>query len=100
MEVVDLKDLIMHHYCGPKNLKPSPTYTPFKDVNNENFVFMMPHDLVLVLVWTGKTQNVVVKNDQNEFQKRSLNKVKFKKKSFLFCCVDMGLEHQGNLSTK
>jgi hypothetical protein len=68
MEVVDLEDPIMHHYCGPKNLKPSPTYTPFKDLNNENFVFMVPHDLVLVLVWTGKTKNNVVKNDQNEFQ--------------------------------
>ncbi len=69
MEVVDLEDLVMHHYCRPKNLKRSPAYTPFKVFNNQNFIVMMPHDLVLVHVWTRKTQNDVVKNDQNEFHK-------------------------------
>jgi hypothetical protein len=57
----------MHPYCGPKNLKPTPTYTPFKDLNNGNFVFMRPHDHVLILVWMGKTQSDVVKDDQNEY---------------------------------
>jgi hypothetical protein len=28
MKVVDLEDPIMHHYCGPNNLKPSPTIHP------------------------------------------------------------------------
>jgi hypothetical protein len=69
MEFVNSEDLVMHHYCGFENLKPFPTYNPFKDLNNENFVFVMPHDFFLIPMWTGKTQNDVVKNDQTKFQK-------------------------------
>jgi hypothetical protein len=68
MEVVDAKDLIMHPYCRPKNLKPSSTYTPFKDLNNGDFVLVRLHDPFLVLVWIGKTQ-CDVKDEQNEFFK-------------------------------
>jgi hypothetical protein len=52
-------------YYGPKNLKILPTYAPFKDFNNEDFVIARLHDLVLVPIWMGKTQNDV-KDDQNE----------------------------------
>jgi hypothetical protein len=66
MEVADAKDLIMRPYYGPKNLKPSPAYTPFKDLNNGDFVLVRPHDLLLVLVWMGRTQCDVAKDEQNE----------------------------------
>jgi hypothetical protein len=35
-------------YCGPKNLKLIPAYTPFIDLNNENFVLVKPHDPFLI----------------------------------------------------
>jgi len=65
MEVVDVEDLIMRPYCGPKNLKPSPTYTPFKDLNNGDFV-LRPHDPLFIPMWMGRTQCDVMKNEQNE----------------------------------
>jgi len=54
-------------YCGPKNLKLAPTYTLFKDLNNGNFILMKPHDPLLI--WMGRTQSGVVKDDENEFLK-------------------------------
>jgi len=67
--VVDLEDLVIRPYCGPKNLKPIPTYTSFKDLNNGYFVFVRPHDLLLVHVWSGRASSDVVQDDQNEFFK-------------------------------
>jgi hypothetical protein len=66
MEVDDAKDPIMHPYCGPKNLKPFPAYTPLRYFNNRDFVLVRPHELLLILVWMGKTQCDVVKDEQNE----------------------------------
>ncbi len=65
MEVIDSKNLIMYLNCRPKNLKSTPMYILFKDFNIGKFVFMRPHDLVLVLVWMKRTQSDV-KDDQNE----------------------------------
>ncbi len=65
MEVIDSKDLVMYFNCGPKNLKPTFVYILFKDFNIGKFVFMRPHDLVLVLMWMRRTQSDV-KDDQNE----------------------------------
>ncbi len=48
MLVVDLEDSIIRPYYGPKNLKSVPTYTSFKDLSNEDFVFVRPHDPLLV----------------------------------------------------
>jgi hypothetical protein len=59
----------MHPYCGPENLKLAHAYTLFKVLNNGDFVFMRPHDPFLVPIWMGRTQNDVVKDDQNEFFK-------------------------------
>jgi len=56
----------MHPY-GPKNLKLAPTYTPFRDFNNGDFILMRHHDPLLILVWMGRIQSDVVKDDQNEF---------------------------------
>jgi hypothetical protein len=66
MSIVDSEDLVTCPYCGPKNLKLTPTYTLFKD---GDFVFMRPHDPLLLPVWLGRTQNDVVKDDQNELFK-------------------------------
>jgi hypothetical protein len=67
--VVDLEDLVIHLNCGPKNLKLAPAYTPLKNFNNGDFVFVKLHDPFLVLVWSRKTHSDVVKDDQNEFFK-------------------------------
>jgi hypothetical protein len=67
--VVDLEDLIISPYCGPKNLKSVLTYTMCRDFNNGDFVFVRPHDPLLVFVWLGRTQNDVLKDDHNEFFK-------------------------------
>jgi hypothetical protein len=48
--IVDLEDPVMCPYYGPKNLKLAPTYTPFKDLNNGDFVFLRLHDPLLVPV--------------------------------------------------
>jgi hypothetical protein len=42
--VVDSKNLVMHPYCGPKNLKPTLAYTLFRNLNNGNFVIVKLHD--------------------------------------------------------
>jgi hypothetical protein len=67
--VVDLEDLVIHLYCGPKNLKLAPVYTLLRNFNNGDFVFVRLHDPFLVLVWSRKTHRDVVKDDQNEFFK-------------------------------
>jgi len=67
--VVDLEDLVIHPYYGPKNLRLAPTYTPFRNINNGNFVLVRLHNPFLVLVWLGRTHSDVVKDDQNEFFK-------------------------------
>jgi hypothetical protein len=63
IEVADAKDPIMCPYCGRNNLKPFPLYTPFRDLNNGNFVMVRPHDPLLVHVWMGLTQCDVVKDE-------------------------------------
>jgi len=67
--IVDSENMVMHLYCGHENLKLTPAYTSFEDINNGDFVFVRPHDPFLVLVWMGKTQSDVIKDDQNEFFK-------------------------------
>ncbi len=67
--VVDSEDPMIRFYCGPKNFRPIPAYTPFRDFNNGDFVLMKPHDPYLVLIWLGRTHIDVVKDDQNEFFK-------------------------------
>ncbi len=69
MLVVDSKDPFICPYCGPKNLILVLAYTLFRDLNNGNFVLVRPHDPLLVLIWLGKIQSDVVKDDQNKFFK-------------------------------
>ncbi len=67
--IANFENPVMHLYCGPENLKPTPAYTSFEDINNGDFVLVRPHDPFLVLVWMGRTQSDVIKDDQNEFFK-------------------------------
>jgi hypothetical protein len=41
-------------------------YTPFKDLNNGDFILVKLHDLFLVPMWMGRTQCDVMKDEQNE----------------------------------
>jgi len=38
-----------------QNLKIVLAYTPFKDLNNEDFIIMRLHDLILIHMWMGRT---------------------------------------------
>jgi hypothetical protein len=50
IDIVDLEDSIQVPYCGPKNMRPLTTYTPFRNLNVGNFVLTRPHDFDLVLL--------------------------------------------------
>jgi len=69
MDIVDLEDLIRVLYCGPKNMKPLTTYTPFIDLNVRNFVFVKPYDPNLVPIWMGKVEGDVNKDEESEYFK-------------------------------
>lgn len=77
----------MRPYCGPKNLKPIPPYTLFKELNNGNFVLVRSHDPLLVSMLMGRTQSDVIKNDQNEYFKMVMVQwwVPMKERSKLVC---------------
>jgi hypothetical protein len=44
--MMDIVDLVA--YYEPKNMRPSFAYTPFRDLNVGDFVFVRPHHLDLV----------------------------------------------------
>jgi len=67
MDVVDLENPIKVPYCGPKNLRPLIAYMLFKDLNVGDFVFVRPHDLNLVLLWMGRIESDVIKDDESEY---------------------------------
>jgi len=46
-------------------MKPSITYTSFRDLNDGHFVFVRPHDLSLIIVWMGKAHGNVVKYEES-----------------------------------
>ncbi len=50
-------------------MKPSITYTPVRDFNDEDFVLVRLHDPNCVSIWMGKTQGDVVKDEENAFFK-------------------------------
>ncbi len=66
---VNLKDPIQRLYGGLKNMRPSITYTLFKDLHDGHFVLVRPHEPSLVLVWMGRAQGDVVKNEESAFFK-------------------------------
>jgi hypothetical protein len=48
IDFVNPKDPIQVPYCGPKNMKPLTTYTPFRYLDVGDFVLVRPHDFDLV----------------------------------------------------
>jgi len=66
---VDPEDPIQCLYCGPKNMRPSTTYTLFRHLNDEDFVLVKPYDPGLVPIWIGRTQCDVVKDEESTFFK-------------------------------
>ncbi len=69
MDVVDLEDPIRVPYCGPKNMKPLTAYKPFRYINVGDFVLVRLHDLDLVLLWMGRMEGDVIKDEENEYFK-------------------------------
>ncbi len=69
MDVVDLENPIQISCCGPKNMRPLIAYTPFKDLNVGDFVFVRPYDPNLVLLWMEIVEGDVIKDEDNEYFK-------------------------------
>jgi hypothetical protein len=64
MDVVDLEDPIQILYCGPKNMRPLTTYTPFRNLNVGDFVLLKLHDPDFVPLWTGRIEGDVIKDEK------------------------------------
>jgi hypothetical protein len=59
---VDLEDLVIIPYCGPKNMQPSLkiiVYTPFQNLGFRNFVLVRPTNLELCHVGMGTLKGIV-----------------------------------------
>ncbi len=66
---VDLEDLVIHPYYGPRSLRPSlstSTYTPFRDLFVNSFVLVWPSDSIVYHVWTGRAKSDVIIYQDNE----------------------------------
>jgi hypothetical protein len=50
-------------------MRPLTAYTPFRDLNVGDFVLVRLHNLDLVLVWMGKMEGDVVKDEESEYFK-------------------------------
>ncbi len=69
MDVVDPEDPIRDPYCGPKNMRPLTAYTPFRDLNVGDFVFVRSHDPNLVPLLMGIAEGDVIKGEESEYFK-------------------------------
>ncbi len=67
MDVVDLEDFIQVPYCGPKNMRPLTAYMLFRNLNVVNFVFVKLHSPNIVLLWMGRVEGDVVKDEKSEY---------------------------------
>jgi hypothetical protein len=70
--LVDREDTILKPFCGLKNMKPTfkmTLYTPFRDLHNGDIILAWPLDLEVYLVWLGRTNNDVVKDEGNKHYK-------------------------------
>jgi hypothetical protein len=47
-------------------MTPLTTYTPLRDFNVGDFVFMRPHDLDLVPLYMERAEGDVIKDEENE----------------------------------
>jgi len=50
-------------------MRPLTTYTPFKDFNVGDFVFVRSHDPDLVPFWMGRAEGDVIKDEKSEYFK-------------------------------
>jgi hypothetical protein len=48
-------------------MRPLIVYTPFKDLNVEDVVFIKSHDHALVILWMGRVKGDVIKDENNEY---------------------------------
>ncbi len=63
---VDLKDLVIVPYCGPKNMQLSlkiVAYILFQDLGLGDFVLVRLVDLELCPMWMGRAKSEVVKDE-------------------------------------
>jgi len=67
MGVVDLEDFIQVPYCGPKNMRPLTAYTLFIDLNVIIFVFVRLHSPNICLLWMGRVEGDVVKDEESKY---------------------------------
>ncbi len=66
---VDLENPIILPYCGPRSMHPSLSiiaYTPFRDLFAGNSVLVWPANPIVYLVWMGRAESDVVKDQKNE----------------------------------
>jgi hypothetical protein len=60
---VDLEDLVILPYYGPRSLRPSlsiATYTPFRDLFVNSFVLLWPSNFIVHHVWTRRAKSDVI----------------------------------------
>ncbi len=65
----DLEDPIIFPYCDPRSMCPSlniTTYTPLCDLFVGNFVLLWPTNPIVYLVWMGRAESDVVRDQENE----------------------------------
>jgi hypothetical protein len=48
-------------------MRPLTTYTPLRDLDVGDFVFVRPHDLDLAPFHMGKIEGDVIKDEKNEY---------------------------------
>ncbi len=66
------ENIMLQPFYGSKNMKPimkMAPYTPFINLHNGDFVLAWPSDLEVYLVWLGRTNSDVVKDEGNEHNK-------------------------------
>ncbi len=95
MDVVDAENPVQLPYCGPKNMRPLTTYTPFTDLNVGDFVLVRLHDPNLIPFLMGKEKGDVIKDEESEYSMVGSceKKIKFGWTTFIWgllkCQVEM-----------
>jgi hypothetical protein len=67
MDIVDPENPIQVPYRGPKNMKPLTAYMLFRDLKARYFALVKPHDLDLVLLWMGRAEGDVIKDEESKY---------------------------------
>ncbi len=70
---VDLEDLVIRPYYGPRSMHLSLNtiaYMPFHDLFAGNFLLVWPLNPIVYLVWMGRAECDVVRNEKYENYKK------------------------------